>query len=98
MEKTISEVVNYISSRGGSYSDWYAGIASDPKDRLFNDHRVDEKADCWIFRDCGSDGVARNVERHFLAKRCQGGDGGGDYQTKYFYAYKVKPHTHESDS
>ena len=92
----IQQVDEYIRQCGGSHTQWYAGIASRPRDRLFVDHGVREKDDAWIFRDCASDAAARQVEDHFLTRGCQGGPGGGDYSTKYFYAYKIRPHTLES--
>ena len=59
MAKTSSEIVADIKTHSGSpYSSWYAGIASDPKDRLFNDHKVSEKNGSWIFRT-----AANNVDR-----------------------------------
>jgi len=33
----------HIKKGGGRYSDWYVGIATDPRDRLFNDHGVAEE-------------------------------------------------------
>lgn len=98
MQQIITDVVNHINQCGGSYRDWYAGIASDPKERLFSGHGVNKETDAWIHRPCGSEDVARDIERHFLAKGCQGDEGGGDYRTAHFYAYKVRPHTRESNN
>lgn len=28
-----------------------------------------------------------DIERYFLSKGCKGDEGGGDWQTKYVYAY-----------
>ncbi|MEK7616663.1 MAG: hypothetical protein AAB414_01265 [Patescibacteria group bacterium] len=36
----IAEIKAYMAQGGGSYSDWYVGIAADPRQRLFNDHSV----------------------------------------------------------
>lgn len=95
--KTVAEIIqeidNYISKRGGGYSDWYVGIASDPHDRVFNDHNVDKNNDAWIIRDCGSEVAARKVEKYFLDRGCDGGTGGGDNSTTYAYAYKKNTHT-----
>lgn len=90
-----SEINAHIRSRGGSYSAWYVGIASKPRDRLFVDHNVREQGDVWIFRDAGSATAARQIERHFLALGCKGGGGGGDNGTRFVYAYKIRPHTQE---
>lgn len=95
--KTVAEIIadieSYIRNNGGVYKGWYAGVASDPRTRLFNDHSVNEKGDAWIFRDCGTDTAARKVEDYFLAKGCDGDTGGGDRSTKYVYAYKANAHT-----
>ena len=101
MAKTKSEVIAdikaYIQEWGGKYSDWYVGIASDAKSRLFNDHAVKEKGgDGWIFRECESSSVARDIEDHFInTLGTDGGPGGGDYTTKSVYAYKKTSYTEE---
>lgn len=85
----IQQIKSYIIKNGGIYSSWYAGIAKDPRSRLFNDHAVDEKSDAWIFRIASSSDLARNVEQHFIQKLGTDGDtGGGDDYTKAIYAYR----------
>jgi len=40
-EETLKKnIKKHMDDRGGPYSEWYVGIAEDPKDRLFNDHNV----------------------------------------------------------
>jgi hypothetical protein len=95
MNNQVLEIENYIAKCGGAYREWYCGIASDPRQRLFIDHSVDEKNDIWIFRDCGNESSARDSERYFLNKGCKGDEGGGDWQTKYVYAYKITSHSRE---
>lgn len=92
-QQAIQEIDDYIRKHGGPYSAWYAGIATDPRSRPFNDHGVAEKGDAWIYVDCLTDSAARKVEEHFLAKGCDGDTGGGDSSTKYAYAYKKNAHT-----
>lgn len=91
----INEIQNYMAKFGGYYSDWYCGVASVPRDRLFNAHNVNEQNGIWIYNDCGNDDTAREVEAHFLNKGCKGGDGGGSWQSKYVYAYKITADTIE---
>ena len=40
MSQIIDGMENYMTKCGGTYSDWYCGITSDPDKRLFNDHNV----------------------------------------------------------
>lgn len=95
-QQIITEIENYINKNGGGFSAWYAGIASKPRDRLFNDHGVKENGDVWIYREAVSSTVAREVEDYFVnVKGTNGGPGGGDSASRYVYAYKIKPHTRE---
>jgi len=50
----------------------------------------------WIFKDCGSDLIARQVEKYFHLRGCQGGPGGGDRDTRFVYAYKITRTTVEA--
>lgn len=95
-QQIINDFENYIRQKGGGYSAWYCGVASDPKSRLFNDHNVDKNNGAWIHSgDAGNDQTARNVEDYFLKKGCKGGGGGGDGSTRYVYAYKITSTTRE---
>ncbi len=95
INKVAAEIDAHIRQCGGNYREWYVGIASNPRNRLFNDHNVDEKNGAWIYRDAGSDTAARRIENYFLTKGCKGGDGGGDASTKYVYAYRITSTTRE---
>lgn len=91
----IEEIKTYIQNWGGQYSDWYVGIASDPRQRLFTDHNVREKGgDGWIFRECENADIAREIERYFIdVLGASGGEGGGDNTSRYVYAYKKTSYT-----
>ena len=88
-QSVISDIESYVARVDRAYSRWYIGIASDPRQRLFNDHAVDEKSGAWILRGCASSAAARDVENHFVRRGMKGGPGGGDPSTKSVYAYKI---------
>ncbi len=95
-EVIIVEIKAFMAKWGGNYSDWYVGISSDPRQRLFNDHNADEKKDGWIFRKAFNSDLARQVEGYFVnTLKASGDTGGGDYTTKFVYAYKKSSHTNE---
>lgn len=93
-EKTIkADIENHI---GTGYSNWYVGIAKDPKERLFKDHNVDEKNGSWIYRKAESREVAERIEKYFIEVHgTQGNPGGGSDETTFVYAYKVTDSTRE---
>lgn len=89
-EEIKSDIKNFISKNGGSYSDWYVGITEDPKRRL-EQHGA---KDAWIYRQAASDEVARRIEKYFVeVLGTDGAPGGGDEDAVYVYAYKKKSHT-----
>ena len=95
-QEIISEIKFHIVQCGGNYSDWYVGIATDPKGRLFNDHAVDEKNGAWIYREAENSSSARDTEYYFVnTLKTDGGTGGGDYSSRYVYAYKKTSYTTE---
>jgi len=81
------EIVAHINKQGGAKNNWYAGIASDWEDRLFNDHNVPKKDYWWISRQCYNDDDSRAVEKSLIDFGCDGGSSGGDNTTIYVYAY-----------
>lgn len=89
------DVLAYISQFGAAASAWYCGIAADPRDCLFVRHGVDEKQGAWIYRGCGTDAAARQVEDYFHSLGCQGASGGGGLNTRFVYAYAITATTRE---
>ena len=74
----ITCLQQYIDRTGGTDSGygWYVGVTSDPRRRLFEEHKVNEQGGAWIYGQADSSSIAREVEEHFLTKGCQGGPGG----------------------
>jgi len=94
-ETIIADIKAYVTKNGGTYSQWYVGIATDARQRLFNDHAVKENGDAWIYSPCGTSSAARAIEKYFLAQGMKGGSGGGDEGSGYVYAYRIAGHTVE---
>lgn len=97
--KTVQQVydglVAYMTKFTNPTSAWYAGIAADPRDRLFNGHGVDETNGKWCYDTCSTSAEARAVEAALLKLGCRGGDGGGDETTRSCYVYRITPSTRE---
>lgn len=90
-QEIISDIEGHIQKGGGGYNAWYVGISEDAKDRLFNEHNVEE---WWIFRQASSSQVAREIESYFVnILGTDGGAGGGGENTDMVYAYKKAANT-----
>ena len=95
-QEIYDAIMKYIDDSGIAYNNWYVGIASSPKDRLFTDHNVNEAGGHWIYQDAGSQAAARKIEKFILdTHSTQGGKGGGDETTTWVYAYAITPQTTE---
>lgn len=94
-QQILQNIIDYVAKCGGTYSQWYVGVAAIPRDRLFNNHSVDEKSGYWIYDTCATSDEARAIEDYFIGKGMKGGPGGGDSTTKSAYAYKITSGTRE---
>ncbi len=86
-QQAYDEIKAHIDKSGELYRKWYAGIATDPRKRLFEEHNVSEKEAWWAYRRCSTDKDARLVEEKLLKLGCDGDTGGGDESTIAVYAY-----------
>ena len=94
-KEIIKDIEDHMAKRGGAIGKWYVGIAANPRERLFDDHSVDEENGVWIHSRASSDSVARDIEKYFLDKGAQGGAGGGDEDSTAVYAYRITLSTRE---
>ncbi len=88
----VNNISSHANQEGSGYSNWYCGIASNPDQRLFDDHNVSKEEGWWIKKDAGNEQNARDTEKHLLDLGFDGGGGGGDNPT-YVYAYRKIPET-----
>lgn len=91
-EEALIEIGAHIDKQGGIFSNWYAGITNDWKNRL-NQHKVSDNDITTITCQCTSPQDARAVEQALIKKGCMGGTTGGSNDSVYVYAYKIGPKT-----
>ncbi len=89
----LREIQAHIDKSGKPYSQWYAGITSNLKERLYEGHGVPEKNAWYVSRRADSSNAARHAEAALLKLGCDGGSGGGDQSAQVVYAYLKTPAT-----
>ena len=94
-EKIVNEVLAHVDDCGWGSHGWYVGIATDARDRLFSEHKVNEHGGCWIYRKAGSEDAARETEKRLLSLRPFKGGPGGGYSPHFVYAYQITSSTVE---
>jgi hypothetical protein len=89
----VNDIRSHADSEGSGYHSWYCGIATDPSDRLFNDHNFPSGKNqaWWIKRNSGDEQSACDTERYLHNLGFDGDSGGGDYSTIHVYAYRKIP-------
>ncbi|MBL29213.1 MAG: hypothetical protein CMM50_16905 [Rhodospirillaceae bacterium] len=89
------EILAYIKEFGGDFSDWYVGVADDPKRLLVETHGIDEEVDPWLWKQALTYTAARNVQAYFLDRLRTDGVPAGppDENFDCVYLYKKAPHT-----
>ena len=90
------EILAYIKEFGGEFHDWYVGIASDPKNTMFETHRVDEEDDIWLYKQALTFAACKTVQTYFLEKLKTDGKAvtEGNEDTDCVYLYKKSERTH----
>ena len=92
-QQAYDDICAHIAQQGGSYSAWYCGITSDLESRLFVGHNVPREGSRLVWRECINNDHARAVEKALLELGCDGGEGGGNVNSVYVYAYPKTPTT-----
>lgn len=98
---TFEEIVKEISSHRRKHGrtsakSLYVGITNDVDRRLFGFHRVPKENYWWIYLPADDVQTARRVEKHCLKEGMQGGDGGGNNNSRIVYCYEVTEETREN--
>lgn len=60
------EMFAYIKEFGADFSQWYVGIAIDPKETLQAIHGLDLEADIWLYKQATSFKACRAVLIYFI--------------------------------
>jgi hypothetical protein len=90
MSEIVKDISGHIMACGAkSYSDWYAGIASDSEERLFYHHNVSKENDSWIRRKARNVADARAAAAELHDMGCGGVIEDGDEEANYVYAYEI---------
>lgn len=83
----------FQTKKTSNKSNWYIGIATNPRERLFDNHCVDKDHGGWIHRVAFNETDARDTEAYLLDENhFKGNVGGGNHPT-YIYAYKITSYT-----
>jgi len=98
-DKEVTEKLYACKSQHNAwtaFADWYVGVASDPRERLFKRHGVDEAAQDWAFEKAESAEAARRIARSFHDGAGFDGElGEPDPNALYVYVYLKSRDTKE---
>lgn len=86
-QEIYDEIIAHIKESPHNASSWYAGITQNVDQRLFGAHNVSKERGWWMYRKASSSNNARKVEEALINWGCDGGNGGGDSDAVFVYAY-----------
>ena len=89
------EIMAHIREFGANFSDWYVGIADNPKETLFEKHKIDPEQDIWMYKQALSFAACKTVQRYFLDTLKTDGEPACEAteSTDCVYLYKKSPRT-----
>ena len=91
-ESAALDLITFMSGQDAPNYAFYAGITSDPMQRLFDEHQLPLTQPHKIVR-CENHQEARELEKQLHKSGCDGGPGGGDESSEYVYVYLMSPQT-----
>ena len=89
VDSIVKDILSYIFENDFQLSEWYVGIASNPREKLFQEHNVMEDSDLWIIRAAESITSAKSIAYHIISR--YGTDGllkSNSETSKFVYAFK----------
>ena len=86
------DLIIFMSEQDAPNYAFYAGITSDPMQRLFDEHQLPLTQPHKVVR-CENHQEARELEKQLHKSGCDGGPGGGDESSEYVYVYLMSPQT-----
>ncbi len=89
------DILAYIKEFGGDFSDWYVGISADPKKTMFEEHRVHQDNDIWLYKQALTFTACKTIQDYFLQILKTDGIAitEGDEDTDCVYLYKKSERT-----
>ena len=62
------EMLAYIKEFGGSFADWYVGVAAEPVRTLTEQHGLDPRLDIWLYKQALTARACGTIQSFFLRK------------------------------
>jgi len=91
------ELLAYIKEFDATFSNWYVGIADNPKRALFDVHGVRDAQDPWLYKQLLTTRAARTVQSYFTEHLKTRGipleSESEDFDC--IYLYKIDTHTRQ---
>jgi hypothetical protein len=94
------EFLAYIKEFDPTFSNWYVGLADQPRQTLFEVHGVRDDEDPWLYKQLLTNRAARTVQDYFLDHLKTGGVRALEQSENFdcVYLYKIAAHTRQEGS
>ena len=93
-EEAAIDLIIFMSEQNAPNYAFYAGITTDPTQRLFDEHQLPHNQPHRVVR-CENHQEARALEKQLHKSGCDGGPGGEDNSSEYVYVYLTSPQTRQ---
>ncbi len=86
--EVIDSIHGFILKNSCTYFDWYIGLTDNAEKMLFEEHKLSQLSDRWIYEEVPLDTDAFRIREYFLSMGCTGGLIRNQKKVRYIYAYK----------
>jgi hypothetical protein len=92
--EVIDSIHCFILKNSCTYFDWFIGLTDNAEKTLFEDHKLNQGSDMWIYEEVPSDSDAFRIREFFLNMGCAGDLVYNSNKIQYIYAYRRSSNTH----
>jgi hypothetical protein len=91
------EFLAYIKEFDSTFSNWYVGLADQPRQALFNLHGVRDAEDPWLYKQLLTNRAARTVQDYFIDHLKTAGVASAEQSEDVdcVYLYRIAAHTRQ---
>jgi hypothetical protein len=91
--EVIDSIHSFILKNSYTYIDWYIGLTDNAEEMLFEEHKLNQVSDMWIFEEVPHESDAFRIRDFFLNMGCTGGLVNNRNKIRYIYAFRRSART-----
>lgn len=88
-EAIIKGIQDNLKLNINEAKEWYVGLASNIRKKLFEEHKISEENGRWIYQTLANKEIAKEIKQHFVSLGLKSEDSNDDQSGNIIFIYKI---------